>query len=340
VRKYLLGAKGKFYKANLHVHTTISDGALTPEQAKEAYKKQGYSILAYTDHEILVPHNDLTDEGFLAITSYEAHINERIDNSAFPFIRTYHLNFYAKDKDATISPCFNVGAIWLKHSLDYVTDEMRKVEYPLVYSTDCINDMIAKANNSGFLVCYNHPVWSLQSREDYVDLKGLWGVEVYNTECALAGYIDTEQPFTDLLRKGNAILPIASDDAHSLRSAFGGFTMIEAERLDYSSVLKSMEEGTMYASNGPLIKELYVENGNLSIRCSEVKEIFLTTERRWTRVAKGEDITFAEFDLTEYLQANKIYAHREPLYIRLTIVDKAGRKAWTRAYFDFEIDKN
>lgn len=37
-RKYLITHEGNFYKANLHSHSTFSDGVLTPEQAKELYK--------------------------------------------------------------------------------------------------------------------------------------------------------------------------------------------------------------------------------------------------------------------------------------------------------------
>ena len=41
----------KQYKANLHSHSVISDGNLTPAEMKKAYKDRGYSILAITDHE-------------------------------------------------------------------------------------------------------------------------------------------------------------------------------------------------------------------------------------------------------------------------------------------------
>ena len=64
MRQELLPARGKFYKANLHMHTTISDGELTPEEVKRVFSDHGYSIVAFTDHEIIVPHNDLTDEQF------------------------------------------------------------------------------------------------------------------------------------------------------------------------------------------------------------------------------------------------------------------------------------
>ena len=38
MKKYLLPEGGKFYKANLHCHTTVSDGKMTPEEIKKYYK--------------------------------------------------------------------------------------------------------------------------------------------------------------------------------------------------------------------------------------------------------------------------------------------------------------
>ena len=68
MKKYLIPQNGRFYKANLHTHSTVSDGHLTPEEIKRVYMENGYSIVAFTDHEILLPHNELTDENFLAVT--------------------------------------------------------------------------------------------------------------------------------------------------------------------------------------------------------------------------------------------------------------------------------
>ena len=79
LKKYLLPHSGKFYKANLHCHSTVSDGELTPEELKKIYKEQGYSILAYTDHDVLISHAELADENFLPLNGYEMEINERSD---------------------------------------------------------------------------------------------------------------------------------------------------------------------------------------------------------------------------------------------------------------------
>ena len=45
MKKYLLKNVGNFYKANLHVHTTVSDGDFSPEEVKQMYMDKGYSIV-------------------------------------------------------------------------------------------------------------------------------------------------------------------------------------------------------------------------------------------------------------------------------------------------------
>ena len=82
----LLG-EGNFYKASLHTHTTISDGRIEPEQVKKMYKDKGYSIVAFTDHEVLVSHRELSDDNFLALTAYEIGINERGIDTLNPYKR-------------------------------------------------------------------------------------------------------------------------------------------------------------------------------------------------------------------------------------------------------------
>ena len=99
---YLLPSVGFFYKANLHAHSTVSDGKFTPVQLKELYKAQGYSVLALTDHELLVDHSDLDDEDFLTLTSMEYAFVEKQDYFSS---RTIELNLFAKDQHNTTHVC-------------------------------------------------------------------------------------------------------------------------------------------------------------------------------------------------------------------------------------------
>ena len=76
MKKYLLPNEGTFFKANLHSHSTFSDGALTPAEMKAVYQAQGYSIVAYTDHDLMFHHRELNDNSFLALSGFEIYANQ------------------------------------------------------------------------------------------------------------------------------------------------------------------------------------------------------------------------------------------------------------------------
>lgn len=337
MKKYLLPNKVNFYKANLHVHSTVSDGAMSPEEIKRIYSEKGYSIVAFTDHEIMVPHKELTDDKFLAITSTEISVNERTDCDFF-FTKTYHLNIYSPNENKDCFNTFDKSKMWLKHSFDYITDEQENATYNRVYSVECINDIIKKANEEGCLVSYNHPVWSLQDYSDYIDLKGLWGIELYNTGCSRNGYFDSEKPLDDLLRVGERIFPLATDDAHLLQDCFGGYVMVGADQLTYDKVFDALKHGDFYASTGPEFLEISIEGSAVKIVCSPVKHIALSTDCRqlYSKRATDNLLTEASFNIDWYFDLSK-NGPNEHQYIRITIVDEFGNEAYSRAYFMDEL---
>ena len=89
--------QAKQYRANLHSHSTLSDGRLTPEQLVEAYREAGYSILAITDHEAPYDHTALSTPDFLLLTGYEAYIRPSRTAAFDPFRPEIHLNLLAKE---------------------------------------------------------------------------------------------------------------------------------------------------------------------------------------------------------------------------------------------------
>ena len=44
------GKPGRFFRGNIHTHSTRSDGRLPPSQVVAAYRDHGYDFLAITDH--------------------------------------------------------------------------------------------------------------------------------------------------------------------------------------------------------------------------------------------------------------------------------------------------
>ena len=49
--KKMFSETGRWYKGNLHSHTTNSDGKLKPEEAVALYKKYGYHFLCLSEHD-------------------------------------------------------------------------------------------------------------------------------------------------------------------------------------------------------------------------------------------------------------------------------------------------
>ena len=51
----LYNTHNSWYKGNLHTHTTLSDGAVAPDESIKRYKNAGYDFLAITDHRKFYP---------------------------------------------------------------------------------------------------------------------------------------------------------------------------------------------------------------------------------------------------------------------------------------------
>lgn len=341
MKKYLLPNDVNWYRANFHCHTVCSDGAYTPEKVKEVYKNHGYSIVAYSDHEILLDHSDLNDDEFLALTSCEYSITE--ENPSFPQIfgvetgnwpraKCVHMNIFAKDPHNTFQPATNEDQFW--RIRERYKDTFKGDGYVREYTKESINEMVKRCNEGGFLVQLNHPYWSLNEREDYINIEGLWGLEILNYATELeTGSEYCPYIYDDMVRNGmyNLVCTMG-DDNHNhagLRESFGGSTFIGAKELKYDQIIEAMEKGNIYCASGrnnpPQFKALYVENNKIVIDCTPVESIYINGYGRCDRHITNdgtEGITHAEFDLRQ-----------SDVYFRVTLRDKYGNNAHTHTYF-------
>lgn len=319
----LLNENKTFYKAQLHCHSLNSDGKISVEEQKQLFKEKGYSVVAFTDHEHLVDNSFLDDEEFLTITSCEVAIKEDAQKSTLKDrkMKAIHLNFYALDQHNVITPCYN--SVYDHYTNDYIRSITKyEAEYDREFSPQGINDMIRIAKEKGFLVSYNHPNWSLDNAASYLQYEGLDFVEIYNHSCTMAGedsYII--KAFDDILRDGKKIYATMCDDSHRLDRMFGGWVMINAERLDYKTIMEALRNGNFYCSNGPEIYSLVREGNTVTIKTSPAKRIALSTSGRRCGVLWGDGVTEATFELQD-----------SDGYFRITVDDLYGNHAHTQAY--------
>lgn len=318
-----------YYKANLHTHSTISDGRIAPEAVKQAYKEKGYQILAMTDHNIAVDHSNMNDADFLMLTGVEVDITAQ---HGAPFAgQTYHLNLIAK-KPGNV--CFPVCTAYdVSPAPDYI-GKMQCEKMDLQCNPEDANKLIARANEMGFLVIYNHPTWSCQSYPDYASLKGLWALEIRNSESIVAGINENNaRVYKDLLNLGNRLYPIGADDMHKEKGLGLSWIMVGAKELSYPSVIEALEKGDFYMSCGPEIFSLSAEGRKLKITCSDARQITLESHGRFSRrlEAEGENwLREAELDIGAFLDRA---AGFPDCYVNVTVTAPDGSYATTRAYY-------
>lgn len=338
MKKFLLPEQGNFYKANLHCHTTVSDGKLTPAEVKAAYKSHGYSIVAYTDHDVMIPHDELNDAEFLALHGYEMEATD-LQSAPFKFRKTCHMCLIALDPDNLKQVCWHREKYLIGHGAEYrdqVQYDPNMPDFERDHTPECINTMMRAGRENGFFVTYNHPVWSLENRSDYEHYNGMHAMEICNYGCYRSFSEYNATIYDDMLRMGKRIYCIGADDNHNgvpldhpKSDSFGAFTIIKADKLEYKTITDALVAGNFYASMGPEIKELYLEGDKLHVRTSACEKIVMTTGTRKTRYEmreKGKTLTGAVFTVEP-----------DDGYVRITVMDKHGKYADTHAYFTDEL---
>ncbi len=231
---------GKWYKANLHTHTTASDGHLSLPEVVALYRKNRYDVLAITDHRATNDVRGLSDPKMLVISATEYHP---------PLPRgggNYHL-----------------VAINVPHGFEFtdITDP---------------NRCIAEVNSISGVSFLAHPYWSGIEYEDFRQLKHLAAVEVYNTTCDGPGRACSENEWAYALDRRMRLPAVAVDDAHFKHDppdAFGGWTWLKMRSRTVASVCAALRTGSFYASCGPTIHDFRIENRMVTIRCSPAQRI-------------------------------------------------------------------
>jgi len=309
-RIYLLPEDGEFYKLNLHTHSKLSDGNFTPEELKQLYMDMGYDGLAYTDHRKCIPHTQLTDGNFVALTGMELDFTEKDEKGNW--VKSVHINALAGDP----AKCCNYESMPLDYSL--------------------INQTVAQLKKDGFYVVLNHPVWSNMTNEEVAKIKGMDAMEICNSIAVwFNNYSDDSSVYETYMRQGGRVVPVAADDTHKIFEdgtpfwEYGkSFTMVKARELTYSTVMEALRRGHSYASTGPEIKAMWIEGNTLHIECSPVFGIFvhgMRLDKKTQVVEKSDCIISADIDITALRQSSPYF------WVQLRTTD--SQKAWATPYW-------
>ncbi len=281
---------GKWFKANLHTHTTTSDGQLPPAQRIEQYRSAGYDVLALTDHWATNDLSGVSDDKFLAISGIEVH-----PPCPSRPAQSYHIVGLGVPRDFAVRSRDN--------------------------AQQCIDDVTAV----GGLAFLAHPYWCGHCLTDFEHLRGLSAVEVWNSTCDKSGRGSSEHEWANLLDTGRLLPCVGVDDAHQAEAGeevFECWTMLKMPQLTLDAVLEAVKAGCCFVSRGPEIHDFRVADGRVSIKCSPARSIYFIsgpTNGRRARAIQGMPLTSFEIEIPQ----------RWTSYARAVVIGEDGRQAWT-----------
>ncbi len=255
------------YKLGLHIHTTRSDGAVSPERAAELYRAAGFDAIAITDHWKYYNGGNL---GGLKILSGE------------------EFNLGAGNTEIDVMHIVGVG---MNQDPECRPDMSRQ-------------EVVDRINQVGGIAVLAHPCWSLNRPEEAICLRGLAAAEIYNTVSdAHESFRPYSGYFADLLANGGMTLPlVASDDAHYYDGSdeTRSFIMVRAESIGTEDLLKAVRQGNFYASQGP---ELLVrrDGRRIIVDCSPADKVVFISNLAWKmgRVIREKGTVHVEYTVDE-----------------------------------------
>ncbi|MCL4765672.1 MAG: CehA/McbA family metallohydrolase [Hyphomicrobiaceae bacterium] len=286
-------APGRFYKGNLHTHSTRSDAARDPDAVCALYRDSGYDFLALTDH-------------FMA----------KFD---FPIVdtRAYRTNRFTTVIGAEVhAPKTSFGELWHLLAVGLPLDFERTPPSEMAPS------LAARCVAAGAYVAIAHPAWYSVTLEDAESITSAHAVEIYNhTSEVKASRGDSASLIDVMLAKGRRLTLCATDDAHfHFNDWFGGYVMVKSESLEPEALVSALKAGHYYSSQGPELAGITVSGDTLDVECSPARSVIALGRASTSAAAFGHGLTRARLSL-DGLRAGG--------FVRVVVVDAAGRKAWS-----------
>jgi predicted metal-dependent phosphoesterase TrpH len=292
--------QGRFWRGNLHTHSTLSDGALPLDDVVGRYKAAGYDFVLISDH--------------------------FVKNFNWPIADTRHLrgNDFTTLIGAELhAPVTSAGELW------HVVAAGLPLDFAPASAGETGPALSRRASESGAFVAIAHPSWSRYTIEDGRALSFADAVEIYNHGCAIENDLGEGFYLLDqLLNEGHRLTAIATDDAHfKTPDHFGGWVHVKAESLNPDALVAALKAGQHYSSQGPLIHDIRLDGKHIEIETSPVDTITVVCGTSRTCVKNGKAITSAEFDLAKLDRG--WLAEKKSAWFRVTAIDHAGKRAWS-----------
>ncbi len=288
---------GRFWRGNLHCHSTRSDGAVEPAEVCRRYRDEGYDFVALTDHFLPRYGHPVVDTRGFRTNRFTTLLGAELHAGTMANGEVWHILAVGLPEDFAPAPGPETGP-----------------------------GLAARAAAAGAFVAIAHPHWSGLTLQDARSLTAAHAVEVYNHGCATGcdrgdGFVIADL----LLSEGRRLSLCATDDAHFTEpDHFGGWVMVRAEANDPAALLDALKAGHYFSSQGPEFRGIEVGPGAVEVACSAVRSVIVQGRGTAAVGVHGLSMTRARVPL-DRLAASP--------WLRVTLIDAAGRRAWSNPFW-------
>ncbi|MDO9637368.1 MAG: CehA/McbA family metallohydrolase [Pseudotabrizicola sp.] len=301
MRPTAFSAAGRFWRGNLHTHSTRSDGVLPPEEVCRRYRAEGYDFLALTDHFVgaydypIVDTVPFRDDRFTTILGAELHSGAMANGELWHILAVG----LPPDFAPSDSPDFHPKP-----------------------GQETAADLATRAVAAGAFVAIAHPQWSGLTLADARGVTAAHAVEIYNHGCAMGCDRPDGAAIADLLlSEGRHLTMIATDDAHFYEpDHFGGWVMVKSPENTPDALLAALKSGEFYSSQGPELRDIRLFEDRIEVDSTTVAAMIVQGQGTAARAVHGHSMTTSELDLSRFGNSP---------WLRVTVMDAAGKKAWS-----------
>jgi len=256
----------RYFKAQLHCHSTNSDGVMNPQTVAQEYLSRGYEILFITDHNFMTPDSSYSQPGLLTINGEELTFNKHMNG--------FFLNHTV---DATgFTPQQAIDSVRALGGLIQFNHPVVAVSTDFPYYSDW---------------SYSFPQFmALHDGPDFI--------EVHNAGTDLIHAYFDMSIWDSLLINNRKIWGTATDDMHhltevGLQSIDIGWIMIRLNTLSEDSVRAALLRGDFYGSTGVDITNYSVEGNTINISSLNATTIkFIGDHGQVLSTVNGTDASF------------------------------------------------
>jgi len=228
------------YKANLHTHTTISDGSLAPQAVVDRYHQLGYQILAITDH-------NTVSYPWTAFASMKpgSHSEKRVAEGT---LQKEALVYENRDPGQLGMIAIQGNEVSSPHHMGSLFNDYN---HPTSQEDSAFIGIGAKNG----LVIINHPGRYKHDAQWYVNFcrkyEHLVGMEVYNNGDRYPGDRQLWDSVLVALLPARPVWSYSNDDMHKERSLGRNWNVFVLPELTKDWVRKGMEEGRSFYVYSP-----------------------------------------------------------------------------------------